>query len=461
MSNSVKVSVVKYADREHLILRWRDPLTGKVRCKTSGTTRRRDAERVAAKLEREILEGQHGPASRMSWSDFREHHERHCLSALKSKSGDCYAVALNVFERFHKPERLSDVTAARITAWQTQLRSEGKADASIANYSRHLRAVLSWAKSQGLLAVVPKFTMPKRVKGAKIMKGRAITTEEFERMLAAVPSVVGQNPKSANLRKTKSEASEILGVSKKSDERSANVPTVNADDATVKSWKFYLRGLWLSGLRLSESLKLRWDAEPGALVVDFTGRRPMLRIPAESEKGGQDRVLPIAPEFAELLQATPEGERRGRVFKLIGQRWGNAPMQSDWVSRVVCRIGSKARVVVDQREQRLAVDSRSSKATAKPQRPAKASRAKPPADAGDGLKRKYASAHDLRRAFGLRWSARVMPAVLQQLMRHESVDTTMKYYVGRDADAVADVLWGAVESASTIEQARSKQKSTR
>jgi hypothetical protein len=39
-----------------------------------------------------------------------------------------------------------------------------------------------------------------------------------------------------------------------------------------------------------------------------------------------------------------------------------------------------------------------------------------------------------------------MPAVLQQLMRHESIETTMRYYVGRDADAVADVLWQAVES---------------
>jgi hypothetical protein len=29
-------------------------------------------------------------------------------------------------------------------------------------------------------------------------------------------------------------------------------------------------------------------------------------------------------------------------------------------------------------------------------------------------------------------------------MRHESIETTMRYYVGRDADAVADLLWEAV-----------------
>jgi integrase len=402
MNESIKVSVVKYPDRDHLVLRWKDPITGKSRCKTAGTNRRRDAERAAATLEKEILEGQHGPASRMGWSDFREYHERHCLSAMKQKSVDAYAAALNVYERFHNPERLRDITAARVTAWQTQLRAEGKSEATIACYSRHLKAVLNWAKSQGLLAAVPKIAMPKRIKGAKVMKGRPITTEEFERMLSAVPKVVG--------------------------------------DRAAPSWRHYLRGLWMSGLRLAESLLLEWDGNtPGALVVDFSGRRPMLRIPAESEKGGQDRLLPIAPEFANFLQETPTAERHGRVFKLVGKRWAEGRMQADWVSRVCCRIGRAARVVVDQRERRLAVDARAHHAKSKP---------KSTMSDNDGIKRKYASAHDLRRAFGLRWSARVMPAVLQQLMRHESIETTMRFYVGRDADAVADVLWQAVEPAS-------------
>jgi integrase len=46
---------------------------------------------------------------------------------------------------------------------------------------------------------------------------------------------------------------------------------------------------------------------------------------------------------------------------------------------------------------------------------------------------KFATAHDLRRAFGTRWAARVKPADLQKLMRHENIDTTMKYYVDEDA----------------------------
>jgi len=60
---------------------------------------------------------------------------------------------------------------------------------------------------------------------------------------------------------------------------------------------------------------------------------------------------------------------------------------------------------------------------------------------GTAGKEKYASAHDLRRSFGTRWAARVKPATLQLLMRHESVETTMKHYVDQDADDITGVLW--------------------
>lgn len=48
---------------------------------------------------------------------------------------------------------------------------------------------------------------------------------------------------------------------------------------------------------------------------------------------------------------------------------------------------------------------------------------------------KYASAHDLRRTFGDRWSARVMPPQLMRMMRHAEIQTTLRYYVGRNAEA--------------------------
>ena len=57
--------------------------------------------------------------------------------------------------------------------------------------------------------------------------------------------------------------------------------------------------------------------------------------------------------------------------------------------------------------------------------------------------RKFASAHDLRRAFGQRWSGRVLPNVLRELMRHEDTSRTMKFYVGQNAEATADAVWAA------------------
>ncbi len=77
----------------------------------------------------------------------------------------------------------------------------------------------------------------------------------------------------------------------------------------------YPRGLWLSGLRLEESLRLTWDGD-GVFTVDLSGKYPRLRIYAEAKKGHQDRLLPMTPDFAEWLLATPQNERSGFVFHL-------------------------------------------------------------------------------------------------------------------------------------------------
>ena len=50
-----------------------------------------------------------------------------------------------------------------------------------------------------------------------------------------------------------------------------------------------------------------------------------------------DRLLPMAPEFAELLQSVPVEERTGPVFKLVTRR-GKRP--TEWsVSKALSAIG--------------------------------------------------------------------------------------------------------------------------
>jgi len=39
-----------------------------------------------------------------------------------------------------------------------------------------------------------------------------------------------------------------------------------------------------------------------------------------------------------------------------------------------------------------------------------------------------------------------MPAVFKQLMRHKSIDTTMKYYVGQNAERTANEVWESYEA---------------
>ena len=48
---------------------------------------------------------------------------------------------------------------------------------------------------------------------------------------------------------------------------------------------------------------------------------------------------------------------------------------------------------------------------------------------------------------------RVMPPTLMLLMRHESIQTTQAYYIGRNAEAAADAVWDAVANsfANTVE----------
>jgi integrase len=186
---------------------------------------------------------------------------------------------------------------------------------------------------------------------------------------------------------------------------------VRPDDGQV--WARLVKGLWLSGLRIGEAMALSWDRGSAIWIDLHGGRHPHMVIHAEAEKGGRNRRLPITPEFVEFLRATPVDEQRGPAFPINGL-WTGFPICSRTASRVLSEIGKMAGVVVSERTG------------------------------------KYASAHDLRRSFGTRLAQQVRPATSMQLMRHESIDTTMGYYVDIDADDVGDELWGRYDAATGV-----------
>ena len=378
MSEEINVHVVNYG-RQSLYMRYTDPVTGKQVTRSTGTRRKRDAERAAAKWESELREGRSRTRSKATWEEFRERIEVDYLPPLAKKSVTKIDGVLDSFERIAKPKLLSGITADAVTRWQRELRANGLAEATIKSSSAILKAALRWAESIGLIREAPKVIMPKRARTSDRqtpMKGRAITQVEFERMLEKVPDIVGGQ--------------------------------------AVETWEQLLRGLWLSGLRLSEALSLTWDNED-ELRVDTSSRHVMLAIPAERQKNHRDELLPISPEFRDFLTDVPFEERSGYVFPLKWQRETRRHdgRRDDTVSKTITAIGKAADIVVSVKNGRT----------------------------------KYASAHDLRRSFGDRWAARVPSLTLKTLMRHKSIETTERYYVSRKRRN-SDGRTGAIRSQS-------------
>lgn len=361
----VKVKVVYRKAKDRLVLRWKDPETGAWTERVAESQVRKEADKLAAQLEADLREGRYEAPSKLSWEDFRLVFESEKLPSLAANSHGAYKVALNHVEKWLRPTRVVDVDAAAISRMQAKMRANGMRETTIATYLRHLKAVLSWGHELGLVTKLPKVQMPKRARRARQMKGRPITTEEYERMLEACAKVRPSDP---------------------------------------EPWRQLLQALWLSGLRLGEALQLSWE-EDSQLAVDDLGEFVALRIAAEAEKGFRDRVLPVSPEFAEWLRRTPQDDRRGEVLEIAKRGLG-----LHGVSRTICMIGEAARVVVNQEMS------------------------------------KFASAHDFRRAFGTRWATRVQPALLRELMRHQAIETTMRYYVGLRAEDIARELRDACAS---------------
>jgi integrase len=265
-----------------------------------------------------------------------------------------------------------------------------------------------------MISKVPTIKKPQRAKkggrGRKA-KGRPISGEEFERLLDRIPAALAEWPK--RKRATSRATSRRRGKPERKTTRDA-IP-VEIAPVMVESWRHYLRGLWLSGLRLTESLELFWD-RADRLYVDLAGRRPMLIIPGELEKAGTYRRIPITPDFHRYLLATDEVDRHGPIFRPLMPSGARA--DATRAGKMISLIGELSRVVVN-------TDPKTGKV-------------------------KFASAHDLRRSFGTRWAKLVMPAVLQMLMRHSTIATTMAFYVDLDGDEIAEDLWRASTVFSTV-----------
>lgn len=350
---------------------------------STGTSNRKEVERQKRELEARLLLGVEVPRRRrrkpagpgMSWDDFRDLFRVRHLRELRQRTQDSYESRLDIAERLLTPQTLGDMAKRETLIALREDRIEKLSPHSARSFMTHVLAALHWAESEGLLPSVPKIPRIKTSK-LKAMKGRAISGEEFERLLAATSKVVGQ-------------------------------------DAT-ESYQYVLRGLWASALRIGELMAVSWDI-PDTIQPRWAKRRePVLQIPAGQQKNDTEQSIPLTPWFDDLLSATPPRLRTGWVFNPASMNYRlNRPPRverpsPEWVAKVISRIGRKAKIVV---------------AT------------------GSNGAFKYCSAHDLRRSCGQRMSdAGVPERVIQAVLRHESWETTQKFYVAGNVQADARVL---------------------
>lgn len=387
-----KVRIARPAGRA-IQLRYTDPETKREVRISTDTTDEAAALEQKQKLEAKLLLGIDARPKRraggpsMSWEDFRQRYSELHLSGLRVKSAVDAESRLNIAERILKPRTLADVANSEaLHDLQQRLLAGDESDrgarsrVTARNYIVTVLAALNWAKSMEWLAAVPKV---RKLKIAKLrqMKGRPITGEEFDRMLAKVKEKVG--------------------------------------DEAEASWKYLLRGAWESALRLDELMHLHWSDERYIVPQWKRGALPVLAIPAAMQKNDTEESIPLLPGFEALLLETPEPQRFGWVFNPIslqsnvGRRARQQRPLATWVGEVISRIGEAAGIVVR-------------------------------ASAGDG-RPKFASAHDLRRSCAERLIAAGVPErEVSRVLRHASIETTRRHYAPGTVQQSAGIIRNAL-----------------
>jgi integrase len=165
-----------------------------------------------------------------------------------------------------------------------------------------------------------------------------------------------------------------------------------APDANMRA---YLLTGWLAGLRLEEAFLLEWEPTTAAPWVDLAEDRIVL--PAELVKGVRDQWVPLDPVLKAALLALPRHGRRVFTFTDNSGRRAGLPVLVGAVSDRVLALAKQAGVRLSMRA--------------------------------------------LRRGFACRYAGKVPAQVLQRLMRHRRIQTTMEYYANVD-DAVREAVLG-------------------
>jgi integrase len=169
----------------------------------------------------------------------------------------------------------------------------------------------------------------------------------------------------------------------------------------------YLLTGWLAGLRLSEAYAMEWEPTDEAPFLDLA--RDRIVLPAEVAKSVEDQWVPLDPALRPVLEALPRDG--AKVFRFV---------RKDGQPITVCSLSWR---VIDL---------------------AKAA----------GVK---LTMHTLRKGFGCRYAGKVPAQVLQRLMRHADIKTTMGYYANVD-EAVMEAVLGPQRNSSRNTQPAGRER---
>ena len=300
----------------------------------------------------------HGPS--MAWDDFRDEYSRLKLVTMRDDTASSNENRLDVCQRIIKPRSLSDMTKPAAMERLKPGLLVGRSPHTVNSYLSTLVAALNWAHAQEW---IPKRISKQEVPADDPEKGRPLTEAEFDQMLEACDIACPKDP---------------------------------------ASWKYLLRGLWESSLRVNEAMNLSWDTPGTIQIIELKSGRLAMKIPGKRQKNRKAQILPVTPMFEELLDK--HAKRTGWVFNPSMRNGRAGRPKSKAVSKAISAIGEQAGIIVS--------------------------------DEG-----KFASAHDLRRSFGQRMADRgISPRDLQKLMRHSSFTTTEAYYLADQVDDMSDRL---------------------
>jgi len=277
MLKEVKVKIARPTNRP-LQLRYVDPVEGREIRLSTGTYDENEAERQRKKKEAELLcrirRSTTNPdmivGPQMRWEDFREKYSEQ-LSVSAPRSADDTESRLDIAQRILKPRVLADVANAEaLHRLRAQLRAGAchrvdqdgrdqdgrpRSPHTVKSYMAAVMAALNWAAEfQGWLESVPKFRKIKTSK-LKAMKGRPLTDDECERMLAAVEAGVLNVPIYKRQQGGKKPTRPLTGKALAEYRQKREAIAARVAD----SWRHVLRGLLVSGLRLDELMHVSWD----------------------------------------------------------------------------------------------------------------------------------------------------------------------------------------------------------